>query len=311
MDSTGQRYRSISRMTATRKVLQRYLNKYESEGNSTSYQPSDDVPNSIHDIVVSRRSSTSRPNDVISGSLNSGLVSRTSSRHNFYFSLHSAKDPSRSLPNDREFPKAREDPSPHLSTPGMGDSGLEDMGDVDLSTLQELQQHRRETILHLQNSSGVSDSAAKPSSAESLPDVPREIESNINVSSEVTTSPAKKSDAPSGQIRTRRRSERRVLASSVSNNSASTSDVRSIEPSQSETPAKDDISNRLSMPPPPPPPQSLKAETPVQDSPMKNNSSQDKPSGDPSVSLQKFPLDEMIDKVRKMPTYSPSHVNRL
>lgn len=140
-------------MTATRKVLQRFLNKHDLEGTSTPHQGGEDLSTPTHDVMVSHRpSSTFTHADYHTGSihssrsLSSGLLRHDSSRPSFYLSLNSSREPPshQSLTSDHDgLGKAHEDPTPVTSTPGLGDSGLEDMGDVEFSTLLELQQQRR------------------------------------------------------------------------------------------------------------------------------------------------------------------------
>ena len=119
-------------MIATRRVLQRFLNKHDLEGSATPHQGGDDLPTPSHDMMTGHRcSSTYNHNDLISGSmhagrsLSSGRLPHESSRPSLYLSLNSSREVSshRSLTSDHEvLGKAREDPTPAVSTPGYGDT---------------------------------------------------------------------------------------------------------------------------------------------------------------------------------------------
>ena len=117
---------STSRLSATRKVLQRYLNRYESE----TYSGSFDYTNSLN---RSQNLADSAPYNQ-----GSTILSRSESESAILFSRHS----SGSIP-DNDLPKPKQ-ASPQIAAVAQEDeSGFDDMADIDVHSICELQSKRK------------------------------------------------------------------------------------------------------------------------------------------------------------------------
>lgn len=276
-------------MTATRKVLQRFLNKHDLEGTSTPHQGGEDLSTPTHDVMVSHRpSSTFTHADYHTGSihssrsLSSGLLRHDSSRPSFYLSLNSAREPPshQSLTSDHDgLGKAHEDPTPVTSTPGLGDSGLEDMGDVEFSTLLELQQQRR---LELAQEKAANAGNASTASTASLG-----LEGGKGEEGAMA--------APRKNLRGRSGQRRHTLASSTADPIATpeSSFAASTQPS-GEPSAQPPIPPQPTQPPPPPP------------SSKPSGEPSGEPSDEPSSSQPTQPSDEPSSQPSAQPSVEPA-----
>ena len=285
-------------MTATRKVLQRFLNKHDLEGTSTPHQGGEDLSTPTHDVMVSHRpSSTFTHADYHTGSihssrsLSSGLLRHDSSRPSFYLSLNSAREPPshQSLTSDHDgLGKAHEDPTPVTSTPGLGDSGLEDMGDVEFSTLLELQQQRRLELAQ--------EKAANAGNA-----------STASLGLEGGKGEEGAMAAPRKNLRGRSGQRRHTLASSTADPIATPeSSFAASPPPSGEPSAQPPIPPQPTQPPPPPPSSKPSSEPSGEPSGESSNKPSCEPSGEPSSSQPTQPSDEPSSQPSSQPSVEPA-----
>lgn len=295
-------------MTATRKVLQRFLNKHDLEGTSTPHQGGEDLSTPTHDVMVGHRpSSTFTHADYHTGSihssrsLSSGLLRHDSSRPSFYLSLNSAREPPshQSLTSEHDGPgKAHEDPTPATSTPvtstpGLGDSGLEDMGEVEFSTLLEMQQRRRQELAQ-ENATGAA-SAVSASTASTASTASLGLEGGKGEEGAM----APPGSLPRKNLRGRSGQRRHTLASSAADQ-ATTPDsslAASTQPSGEPT-AQPPIPPQPTQPPPPPPSSSQPSGEP-------SGEPSSQPSGEAS-SKPTQPSDEASSQPSAQPSEQPA-----
>ena len=115
---------STSRLSATRKVLQRYLNRYESEAYSGSF----DYTNSLN-----------RSQTLIDPALTSMIPPRSESESAILSSRHS----SGSIP-EADSPKPKQTPSPQFSAVAQEDeNSFDDVGDIDVHSIYKIQSKRK------------------------------------------------------------------------------------------------------------------------------------------------------------------------
>lgn len=135
---------SINRLTATRKVLQRYLSRYENEGTSTPHFSSEF---GVHVDLLYSRHPTSVDNSN-AAAFTMPLIRNTSDHlvlndPVIHLSLRSAPSP---LANDPH--KVKHMGSPFGQSPKIShlreecESGLEDMEDVDVNVIREIQRQQ-------------------------------------------------------------------------------------------------------------------------------------------------------------------------
>lgn len=313
-------YRSISRMTATRKVLQRYLNKYDTDGSPhiTPQEESRDVMPSRCPTAYSNFSehSYSQTFNVVNDS------PRSSRRcHHLSLRLGSGADDNLLRCSSSEHTMTVQAPE----SPGNDEKeeGFEDMEDVDFSMimkLREQQQKEKEMKEKEMKEKEVCEEKAEEACEEEKktqapvepppPEVtPPEPEP---AQSECSTSPVEKKEekdeAKSGGRR-RRRSHKSISIApppQVSFQSAIPPQPSAIPPPPTSTPTPP-VTPLTEVPPPPP--QSQETLTPA-DFPHTESDFPHTESDFP-YSESDFPLDKQIDKVAQLPRYSTGHINHL
>ena len=292
-------YRSISRMTATRKVLQRYLNKYDTDG-SPHITPQEES----RDVMPSRRPTAYSNFSEHSYSQTFNVVndSPRSSRRCHHLSLRLGSGAGDNLLRCSSSEHTMTVQAPESPGNDEKEEGFEDMEDVDFSMimkLREQQQKEKEMKEKEMKEKEVVCEEEKKTQAPVEPPPPEVTPPEPEpAQSECSTSPVEKKEekdeAKSGGRR-RRRSHKSISIApppQVSFQSAIPPQPSAIPPPPTSTPTPP-VTPLTEVPPPPP--QSQETLTPA-DFPHTESD---------------FPLDKQIDKVAQLPRYSTGHINHL
>ena len=302
-------YRSISRMTATRKVLQRYLNKYDTDGSPhiTPQEESRDVMPSRRPTAYSNFSEHS-----YSQAFNVVNDSPRSSRRCHHLSLRLGSGAGDNLLRCSSSEHTMTVQAPESPGNDEKEEGFEDMEDVDFSMIMKLrEQQQKEKEMKEKEVCGEKKEVVCEEKKEVCEEKKEETQAPVEppppevtppepepAQSECSASPVEKKEekdeAKSGGRR-RRRSHKSISIApppQVSFQSAIPPQPSAIPPPPTSTPTP--LVTPLTEVPPPPP-QSQETLTPA-DFPHTESD---------------FPLDKQIDKVAQLPRYSTGHINHL
>lgn len=294
-------YRSISRMTATRKVLQRYLNKYDTDS-SPHITPQDES----RDMMPSRRPTTYSNFSEHSYSQTFNVVSDSprSSRRCHHLSLRLGSGAGDNLLRCSSSEHTMTVQAPESLGNDEKEEGFEDMEDVDFSMIMKLrEQQQKEKEMKekekceekkevCEEKEEETQAPVEPPPPEVTPPEPEPAQSECSASP--VEKKEEKDEAKSGGRR-RRRSHKSISIApppQVPFQSA-------IPPPPTSTPTPP-VTPLTEVPPPPP--QSQETLTPAEFP----HSESDFPHSESD-----FPLDKQIDKVAQLPRYSTGHINHL
>ena len=266
-------------MSATRKVLQRYLNRYESE----TYSGSFDYTNSLN-----------RSQTLIDPALTSMIPPRSESESAILSSRHS----SGSI-RETDSPKPKQTPSPQFSAVTQEDeSSFDDVGDIDVHSIYELQSKRKcsGAPCPLKVSQGTEEVAVLNNEGAMKPMELKLMESKPVESKPIESKPVESKPAEAIDFKPFSRRRARVHAPAISQMNS--------------------IFSPPSIPPPPPPPAMMTKPVQVSqsvglvqaESVPSEHLDVDQPT---QPTLLEFPLDAEMTDPPKLPQYTTGRRNAL